>query len=55
MTIKTCSCGIQLTTKNITKPQSTIWVLPSGRKKMLWFNCQTCNSTLTLTKLVEGK
>ena len=55
MTLKTCGCGKHLTTRNISKPKKTVWVLPSGLKKMLWFNCQSCNSTLTLTKLVGAK
>lgn len=47
---KTCSCGTHLTTKNITSKGIT----SDLGTRILWFNCNACNSTLILKRKVQA-
>lgn len=44
MTLKTCTCGHVLTTKNVIQFKKS-WM---DKVKMLWFTCVSCKSTAVL-------
>ena len=48
---KTCTCGVELTTKNTKKMGRTL----NGLQKVLWLNCRACNTTIIFKLKVDQK
>lgn len=49
--LKTCTCGNILYQDNVKMLGDSVL----GRKRITWFNCLKCMSTMTISKPLEGK